>query len=91
MDDETGALVTVTLTGADWARLRECLETLAGCAEGCTEHFAGLLQQPTGDEQCRGDRTAWQRDLGRYLALVHDARRLSQAVGRRVAAQAGGA
>jgi hypothetical protein len=87
MADEPAELVTVTLTAADWAWLRERLETFARCAETSAEQFAGLLQQPAGEAQRRGDRTALQRDQAQYPALAHDARRLSEAVGRRLQAK----
>jgi hypothetical protein len=86
MDDETTGPATVTLTAADWARLGECLETVARYAETNAEQVAGLLQRHPGDAQRWGDRTAWQRVRGHYLALAHDARRLHTAVGRRAEA-----
>jgi hypothetical protein len=87
MVDETAELATVTLTGEDWARLGECLETVARYAETNAQQVAGLLRKHPGDTQRWGDRTAWQRIRGHYLALAHDARRLSEAVARRAEAK----
>ena len=55
MADEPADLVTVTLTAADWAWLRERLETFARYAEINAEHFAGLLRQHPGEAQRWGD------------------------------------
>jgi hypothetical protein len=89
MAEATDELVTITLTGEDWARLRECLDAFAQYADSTVRQVAEQLQVHAGDDEYRAQRGAWQHNQGLYVAFAHDARRLNRAIGRRVDARIG--